>query len=244
MPNTDPQRRSRRADQLRILGVLVVIVFAGFLGTRSLGSGSPAADPTEAASRVIVGEPGGAVIEDPPSTPSPTVVPEPTEPPAPSPDPQPTVEPQPTVAPTAEAPIAVPTQAPAPVVVAATPAPAPVVVAATQAPTPVVVAAIGPADVVAAFYGAVVDGRFDAAYSHWSDRMRSTFPRRENLDERFDNTTAITFHQLYVAEVVGSSATVQANFTEAYDTGESQQFIGYWRLVQVDGRWLLDEPHY
>jgi hypothetical protein len=37
---------------------------------------------------------------------------------------------------------------------------------------------------------------------------------------------------------------VQADFTETYDTGESRQFIGYWRLVQVDGRWFLDEPHY
>jgi hypothetical protein len=114
----------------------------------------------------------------------------------------------------------------------------------TPAPAPVVVAVAGPADVVAAFYAAVVDGRFDAAYSHWSDRMRSTFPRTENLDQRFDNTAAITFHQLEVAEVSGASATVQANFTETNDTGDSRQFIGYWRLVQRDGRWLLDEPHY
>jgi hypothetical protein len=39
-----------------------------------------------------------------------------------------------------------------------------------------------------------------------------------------------------VAEVSGQSATVQANFTETYDSGASRQFIGYWRLVLVDRR--------
>jgi hypothetical protein len=24
----------------------------------------------------------------------------------------------------------------------------------------------------------------------------------------------------------------------------SRSFVGYWRLALVDGRWLLDEPHY
>lgn len=195
--------------------MLVVIAIAAFLGTRSLGDNPTSADPTEAASRVIVGEPGGGVILDPSPTASPAGAPQATEPPAPPPDPLATQEP-----------------------VATTTA------VATEAPAPAGIAIAGPADVVAAFYGAVVDGRFDAAYSHWSERMRASFPRRENLDERFDSTSAIAFQQLHVAELAGTSATVQANFTETYDTGESRQFIGYWRLVQVEGRWLLDEPHY
>jgi hypothetical protein len=37
---------------------------------------------------------------------------------------------------------------------------------------------------------------------------------------------------------------VQANFTETYDSGSSNRFVGYWRLVRVDGRWLLDDPTY
>ena len=41
-----------------------------------------------------------------------------------------------------------------------------------------------------------------------------------------------------------NAATIEANFTETYDSGASQSFVGYWELVRVDGRWLLDEPHY
>ena len=37
---------------------------------------------------------------------------------------------------------------------------------------------------------------------------------------------------------------MQANFTERYDSGSSGRFIGYWRLVRVNGLWLLDEPTY
>jgi len=74
--------------------------------------------------------------------------------------------------------------------------------------------------------------------------MRAAYPRPENLDQRFDETASIEFQQLFVAEQAGDRATVQANFTETYDSGSSRQFIGYWRLVRVDGRWLLDEPNY
>ena len=74
--------------------------------------------------------------------------------------------------------------------------------------------------------------------------MKATYPRRENLDERFDTTAAITFHQLQVVEQTTAAAVVQANFTETYDGGSSREFVGFWRLVLVDGRWLLDEPHY
>jgi hypothetical protein len=203
--------------------MLLVIAIAAYLGTRSLGADAPSADPTEAASQVIVGEPGGGVVLDPSSAASPpSPTPGPTQLPAPSPEAPPTEAPVATTAPTAAVPVVV----------------------ATEAPAPMGVAIAGPVDVVATFYGAVVDGRFDDAYSHWSERMRGGYPRAENLDERFDNTSAIVFDQLHLAELAGSSATVQANFTEVYDTGESRQFIGFWRLVLVDGRWLLDEPHY
>jgi hypothetical protein len=74
--------------------------------------------------------------------------------------------------------------------------------------------------------------------------MRTTYPRTANLDDRFDETSSIAFQQLYVAEQTADRATVQANFTETYESGASRQFVGYWRLVLVDGSWLLDEPHY
>ena len=147
---------------------------------------------------------------------------------------------------TTEAPV--PTPAPtAPPVLTETQPPAPTaapVAAASPQPTAVALALAGPDDAVAAFYAHVVDGEFDAAYSLWSERMRAAYPRPENLDQRFDETASIVFQQLFVAEQVGDRATVQANFTETYDSGSSREFIGYWRLVRVDGRWLLDEPSY
>jgi hypothetical protein len=108
----------------------------------------------------------------------------------------------------------------------------------------VIVAVAQPEDSVAAFYGNVAAGNFDAAYALWSDRMKATYPRQENLDDRFDDTASITFEQLRLVDLTDQTATVQANFIETYDSGSSREFIGYWQLIQVDGRWLLDEPHY
>ena len=87
-------------------------------------------------------------------------------------------------------------------------------------------------------------GRFDEAYSLWSDRMKAAYPREPNLDGRFAETADIAFSALYVASQSANAATVQANFRETYESGSSRDFIGYWRLVNVDGRWLLDEPTY
>lgn len=120
--------------------------------------------------------------------------------------------------------------------------PDPTTASATSTPAPV--PAAGPSDTVGAFYGNAENGRFDDAYALWSDRMKDVYDRAENLDERFADTTDITFDALYVAEQSASSATVQANFTERYDSGSSRRFVGYWRLVRVNGRWLLDEPTY
>ena len=112
------------------------------------------------------------------------------------------------------------------------------------AATPAPVAVAGPDDAVAAFYAHVAAGRFDEAYALWSDRMKATYPRADNLDGRFDSTESITFDELSVASQSAGEATVQANFIERYEGGSSRQFIGYWRLIRVDGRWLLHEPNY
>ena len=74
--------------------------------------------------------------------------------------------------------------------------------------------------------------------------MKAQYPRQENLDDRFANTADITFSALFIAEQSGDRATVQANFTETYDSGGSRDFVGYWQLVFIDGRWLLDQPTY
>ncbi|MEO7295531.1 MAG: protein kinase [Candidatus Limnocylindria bacterium] len=132
------------------------------------------------------------------------------------------------------------TPAPTPSSASTAPPPTDTPVAATPAP----VALAAPDDAVGAFYGHVAAGRFDAAYDLWSDRMKDAYPRQGNLDDRFADTADITFETLEVADQTASTATVQANFIETHDSGSSRRFVGYWRLVRVDGRWLLDEPTY
>ncbi|MBA2265928.1 MAG: serine/threonine protein kinase [Chloroflexi bacterium] len=148
--------------------------------------------------------------------------------------------------PTASPPSATPTPTtrPTPSAQPPTPPPTPAPVATPAPPTPAPVAAVAPDDTVAAFYGHVEGGRFDQAYALWSDRMKDAYPRQDNLDDRFASTADISFETLEVAEQTATAATVQANFIETYDSGSSRRFVGYWRLIRVDGRWLLDEPTY
>ena len=217
--------RTRRA--FLALTALALVAVALYASTRQ---SDPAAVPVrtpEAVGGVVVATPGGVAL--------PTVMPERTTAPTPAATATPAVTPAPvaTAAPTAAATLA-PT--PTPFVAMETPAGTPATLGVGVAPDP--------AGAVLSFYQAVTAGDFDAAYALWDERMRATYPREPNLDSRFDETAEITFSQLSVAEMSGGSATVQANFTETAESGASRQFIGYWRLVLVDGRWLLDEPHY
>lgn len=217
----EPPRRERRRRRVPVwaagVAALLVLAVVGWSAMRLLGGGDGGVDEPDSPIDIIVGVPGGEA-EEPTDSPSPAPDPTPTaSPPSPSPSPDPTTAPA-------------PASTPAP----ATPAPA----------TPAPVALAGPDDAVASFYGFVADGAFDSAYALWSARMKATYPRQENLDDRFANTASITFSQLTVASRSGDAATVQANFTERYDGGGSREFIGYWRLVRVDGSWLLDEPNY
>ena len=216
MPARAGERRRPASRAWAIGALLLALLAGGYLGGRLIAGD----DVGEVIPEVIVGSPGGVAFQNPTPTPEPVVEPSasPTSPATPEPTaaaPTPPPTPGPTMAPTAPP--------------AATPAP---------------VAVAGPDDAVAAFYGHVVDERFDEAYALWSDRMKAAYPRAENLDGRFDSTGSITFDALYVASQSANDATVQANFTERYEGGSSRQFIGYWRLVRVDGRWLLDEPTY
>ena len=243
-PADDRRRRRWGAWVLALAALIGVGVLAAvLLGDRAddIAIGSTPQPSIE------VGIPGGEVVNDPTATPQPTAsdAPEPTPTEAPPETPEPTLAPA-TPAPT-HAPVAASTPASATVPPAAdTPAPA-TPAPATPAPRPsgVVAAAVAsPADAVVAFYRRVTDGNFDAAYALWSDRMKATYPRQENLDERFDSTASIEFSQLYVAEQTATTATVQANFTETYDGGGSRDFIGYWRLIRTERGWLLDAPNY
>ena len=210
-------------------GLLGVVLFS------LVTAASPDADVPMRTPGIIVGIPGGAVIQAAPSStsaPLPTPTTRGAAPATPAPTPGATATPAP--APTAAPPSAPPSVGPPPATVPSTPV-----------PTAAAVAVVGPPEAaVATFYRHVLAGEFDAAYAVWSERMKSTYPRDGNLDERFDQTADITFSELFTAERTDTTAVVQANFTETYDSGGSRNFIGYWRLVLVDGRWLLDEPHY
>lgn len=209
------------ASAAAVIGISVALALGG-RGEEFARSPSPT---------IEVGLPRGEVISQP--TPTPRATPVETITPTPTAEPTP----DPTSIATS-APTPAPTSVPQPTPASTAPAPA-----ATPEPT-VIVATGQPDDAVAAFYDHVAVGSFDAAYGLWSQRMRATYARSENLDGRFDDTAGIAFEQLYVAEQVGDRATVQANFVETYDSGATRRFVGYWRLVFVEGRWLLDEPHY
>jgi hypothetical protein len=105
-------------------------------------------------------------------------------------------------------------------------------------------AGLDPAQTVATWYGYVADGAFDSAYALWSARMRAGYPRQPNLDDRWDDTSRVTFNQLYFAERTASTAKVQVDFIETKESGATRRFIGWWDLVLVDGRWLLDHPNF
>ena len=228
---------NRRAIALWALRAGFAAVLLGVVAFSLVTASMPTAEVETPPPGIVVGVPGGAVISAPPSqtaTPSPIVTasPEPSMA-SPAPASPPPATPAPTGTPVA--PIAAPSVAPPPATVPSTPVPTPAIVVAV---------ADSPDAAVAAFYRDVVAGDFDAAYARWSDRMKATYPREGNLDERFDQTADITFSDLFTVERTGTTAVVQANFTETYDSGGSRAFIGYWRLILVDGRWLLDEPHY
>jgi serine/threonine-protein kinase len=217
-PDRRPSRTPRRPAALVTLAVLAgIALLAGGWMWESLRGGA------DGLPGVVVGSPGGAIIEELASSTA-----------------RPTERATATAAPSATAAATpAPSSAP-PAPPAATPAPP----AATPAPTAVVVAATEPDDAVAAFYGYVEAQRFDEAYALWSERMKAAYPREPNLDERFADTADISFTELRVASRSGNAATVQANFRETYRSGAARDFIGYWQLVLVDGRWLLDQPTY
>ncbi len=229
------QERSERRRGVPVWApilLLILLVGGGYLAGRVLIGGE---DPEDVLPEVVLGPVGGQAVDATTPSPSPSAAPtaSPSATPAPTPAPTSTPEPEPE-----------PADTPAPAT-PAPPAPAPVVTPVPAPPsTPAAVAVAGPDDAVAAFYAHVVDGRFDAAYDLWSERMKNSFNRADNLDGRFDETADITFSSLYTASQSETTATVQANFTERYDSGTSRQFIGYWQLVRVNGRWLLDWPTY
>jgi serine/threonine-protein kinase len=221
-----PPPRPARPDEPRnrplwpaLAAVLLILVVAGFAGQRFV---SNLVEAQRSA-------PGAVALASP--------TPDVTERPTPAPDPPvpratPTERERSTPAPTQAPPTPQPTSAPT------SPPPA------TASPAQVASADLSAPEAVTRFYTSVTDGRFDAAYALWSDRMKATYPRQENLNQRFDDTAAIQVHGLQLVSQDGGRAVVAIDFTETYEGGATRRFQGSWELVRAGDRWLLDAPHF
>ncbi|MBA2381008.1 MAG: hypothetical protein H0V73_02765 [Chloroflexi bacterium] len=77
--------------------------------------------------------------------------------------------------------------------------------------------------------------------------MQRNYPPGEWLIGRFSRTTRIAITRLRTTalDAPRGTATVAVTLVE-YRTVEPspRTFSGAWGLVRVDGRWLLDEPHF
>jgi hypothetical protein len=155
----------------------------------------------------------------------------------PRPSPTPTASPTPSPTPTTE-----PTPAPTP-----TPRPAPARTAAPTAKPAPALPARDPAETVARFYYLVETHDFDAAAALWTRRMRRQYPPKGYIDGRFSRTTRIDLrrNEIISLNARAGTAVVAVNLIE-YRTVEPspRRFIGRWDLVLVNGRWLMDRPHF
>jgi hypothetical protein len=77
----------------------------------------------------------------------------------------------------------------------------------------------------------------------WSNHLKSKLPPAQGIDQRFAGTTSLTVNQARVTAQKGSTATVFTDLTEV-SGGESHHWVGTWRLVRSNGRWLLDQPDF
>jgi hypothetical protein len=104
------------------------------------------------------------------------------------------------------------------------------------------VAAAEPTQAVSTFYALVSQGQFDSAAALWTPRMRSQFPPRENIDQRFSGTQAIQVNRAEVLDQDQSRATVAVDLTESNAVAGRRRYIGNWHLVRGANGWLLDQP--
>ena len=97
------------------------------------------------------------------------------------------------------------------------------------------------------FYDAVAAHDWERATGRWSGRMQRQYPPDKWLIGRFAKTTRIDITSLHTTALdsAAGTATVAVTLVE-YRTVEPspRTFSGTWELVRVNGRWLLDEPHF
>ena len=225
-PSAEADDRSRRVGllALALAMLLPLVVIAGMLM-----NGETAQDPE--------GAPGPVAIATP--IPSPSVFPPASlPPPTPVLTPSPLVTPPPTLPPTPEK-----TEKPAP---ASTSPPTPPPPDPTDPAPPPNVAA-GPERAVRSFYDAVEAHHWDPAIALWSPSMQNRYPPDEWLIDRFRPTTRIDITHLdtvFIDRDAGR-ARVSVSLVEYRRVEPSPRtFAGAWDLVRIDGRWVLDDPHF
>ena len=113
-----------------------------------------------------------------------------------------------------------------------------------RTPTPSIAS---PSAAVVDFYDAVEDHDWDRAIARWSRSMRERYPPDEWLIGRFSRTTRMDIVRLRQTALNSSAgtATVAVSLVEYRSVEPSpRSFAGSWELVRVNGRWLLNEPHF
>lgn len=99
-----------------------------------------------------------------------------------------------------------------------------------------------PRAAVTEFYARVASHDFDAAEELWSPSMRSRFPPRENIVQRFSQTTDVQVQRADVLSDDGTSAVVAVDLSEIDAQWTVRRFRGRWHLVRGPNGWLLDQP--
>jgi hypothetical protein len=97
------------------------------------------------------------------------------------------------------------------------------------------------------FYNAVVAHDWATATALWSPSMQQRYPPQEWLIDRFKRTTRIDITNLRTLSVNESAGTarVAVSLIEYRTVDPSPRtFVGSWDLVRIDGRWLLNAPHF
>ena len=119
------------------------------------------------------------------------------------------------------------------------PTPRPTVAPASRASTPNAA--------VADFYDAAAAHDWNRAIARWSEGMKRRYPPDQWLIGRFSRTTRIEITRLRQTslDATAGRATVAVTLVEDRTVEPSPWTLsGRWELIRVNGRWLLDNPHF
>ena len=110
-------------------------------------------------------------------------------------------------------------------------------------------ASVGPAETVQAFYSLLNERRFAVAYGMLSPDLRNSadFAPFDRWEQGYRHTVSISPIGVTVREQDEGQTVVEVQ-VESVDQRPSggaiwQKFAGTWRLRDINGQWLLNQPH-